>query len=175
MFVTIISLIIGVLGFVATLVGTYLTYISYINPVHKRFQKYLNKPGDWERVFKDQHLTVFRHKDHLGFQITINWNETIVSDYRETWIRRYPDQEHNNSYLVAMEANGIFIGKELFVSLDGGRGFVPVPRIRMEGEERKFYYDSLQVKLARIVAKYPLERSLEEFAASQAIPIEMPS
>ena len=45
--ITILSLMIGVLGLVVTLVGTYFAYISFINPM-VRFKKYLKNPENWE-------------------------------------------------------------------------------------------------------------------------------
>ena len=45
---TILSLNFGILGFIATLVGTYFAYISFINPAI-RFRKYLKHPENWEK------------------------------------------------------------------------------------------------------------------------------
>lgn len=41
--ITIVSLSIGLMGLVATGIGTYLTYISYVNPII-RFNRFLKKP-----------------------------------------------------------------------------------------------------------------------------------
>lgn len=172
--ITVLGLILGILGLLATCAGLYISYVSYINPM-KRFTKYLSKPEGWERANKDAHLTVFRYKKQPGFQITSNWNEVVTEGFTESWIRDYPDREHNSSYYVTLEANGVFLLKELFVTLDGGRGFVPVPKIKLVGKNKKrhFYYNQLQIRLARIISSYPLEDSIEKFASTQKVEIEV--
>jgi hypothetical protein len=170
--ITIISLSIGLLGLIASLVGTYLAYISFINPL-VRFKCYLRKPKSWEKVYKDKPSDIYRHKKHPAFQLIVNWNNEIVDGFEDTWIRDYPDKRHNCSYFVILEANGTFLGKELFVSLDGSRAFVPVPSVTMNGEERVFFYDKLQIQIANIVGKYSWEKDIEEFASHQKIPIKI--
>lgn len=172
--VTIISLAIGVLGLVTTIIGTYLTYISFINP-WIRFEKYLKKPNDWEKIIPEQNLTIYRHKKYPGFQVITNWDESIVNNFQEDWIGNFPDKEHNTSYRVRLEANSIFLRKELFVSLDGGRGFVPVPKRKLDGASFEYYYDKLQVQLANIIGEYPRGsvENIESFAATQKIPIKI--
>ena len=118
MTITILSLMIGVLGFVATLVGIYFTYISFVNPIG-RFWKYLRDPDNWEKVSViEDYFTVYRHKKHPGYQIIIDWDKPVVKNYQEDWIRDYPNREHNSSYFVKLEANGIFLMKELFVWME---------------------------------------------------------
>jgi len=169
---TILSFIIGILGLVATLVGAYFTYTSFVNPIH-RFKRYLKNPDGWEKCpVIENHLTVFRHKKYPGYQIVVDWDKQVVENYQEEWIRDYPDREHNTSYFVRLEANGIFLMKELFISLDGGRAFVPSPRRELKNNEFKYWYDTIQVQLANIIGEYSWEKNLEDFATSQNKQIE---
>ncbi len=177
--VTILSLLIGVLGLVATLVGTYLTYISFVNPI-KRFNKYLKNPEDWEKFIGiESHLYFYRHKKYPSFQIVIDWDRSIVENFREEWINDslYPDKTNSTSYYVRLEANGMLLDKEVFVSLDGHRWFVPVPKIEMskvKSGERNFYYDARQIQLAKIVGKYHFDdKDIYGFAKIQSKPIEI--
>jgi hypothetical protein len=177
--ITILSLIIGILGLVATLVGTYLTYISFVNPI-KRFSKYLKKAGDWEKFIGiESHLYYYRHKKYPSFQIVIDWDKSIIVNFHEEWINDalYPDKTNNTSYYVRLEANGMLLDKELFVSLDGHRWFVPVPHVEMSKiikDERKFYYEERQIHLADIVGKYHFEdNNIYDFAKTQSRPIEI--
>ena len=65
--ITILSLMIGILGLVATLVGTYFAYISFINPM-VRFKKYLKNPDNWEKLQGiEDYLTFYRHKKYTNF------------------------------------------------------------------------------------------------------------
>jgi hypothetical protein len=164
----ILSLILGILGLLATLIGTYIAYISFINPLI-RFKKYLKRPTNWEEVIaiKD-HMEIYRYKNQPGYQIIIDWSETDFENYKADWIRDdYPNSRPNTARYIVLEANGIFLRKELFISLDNGRTFVPVPRIMSKNDERLYWYDSLQIQLANIIGKYSEEKNIKEFAANQ--------
>ncbi len=177
--ITIISLLIGLLGLVATLVGTYFTYISFVNPV-KRFKKYLKNPENWEKFQGiEAHLSFYRHKKYPNFQIVIDWDKELVENFHEEWMNDvlYPDKTNNASYYVRLEVNAMLLEKELFVSLDGHRYFVPVPRVSVsnsETGERDVYFDTLQIQLANIVGIYHFgDKGIYDFAKSQSKPIEM--
>ena len=167
------------LGFVATLVGTYFTYISFINPI-TRFKKYLKNSENWEKFQGiEAHLSLYRHKKYPNFQIVIDWDKELVENFHEEWMNDalYPDKTNNASYYVRLEANGMLLDKELFVSLDGHRYFVPVPKVSMskiKTDERDFYYDDKQVQLANIVGIYHFgDKGIYGFAKSQSKPIEI--
>ncbi len=76
----------------------------------------------------------------------------VVENYQEEWIRDYPDRENNASYFVRLEASAMILEKELFVSLDGGRAFVPSPRRILKNNEFIYWYDTIQIQLANIIA-----------------------
>lgn len=85
----------------------------------------------------------------------------------------FPDKDHNVSHYVGLEVNGMLLDKELFVSLDGGRYFVPVPEIEMAEEgKRNFYYNAQQVQLAKIVGDFHFQGDdIYKFATQQKKPI----
>ena len=164
--ITILGFIIGILGLIATLVGTYFTYISFVNPI-TRFKKYLKNPNNWEKFQGiEDHLSFYRYKKYPNFQITIDWDNELVKNFHEEWINDalYPDKINNASYYVRLEANSMLLDKELFVSLDGHRYFVPVPKVFMpKNGEREFYYDKQQIQLAKIVGRHHFEKDIYEF------------
>lgn len=169
--ITVLSLIIGIFGFIATLVGAYFTYISFVNPII-RLKKYLKKPQNWEKFQgTEAYLSIYRHKKHQEFEIIIDWDKPVVKNYQEEWIKDYPDKEHNASYFVRLEAKGMLLMKELFISLDGGRIFVPMPRMRFRNSEAEYWYETIQIQLANILGEYSYERSgaknIEGFASQQ--------
>ena len=85
----------------------------------------------------------------------------------------YPDKTNNASYCVRLEANAMLLDKELFVSLDGHRYFVPVPKVlSVKNDEREFYYDTRQIQLANIVGVYHFEnKTIYDFAKECKKPI----
>ena len=172
MVITILGFIIGILGLIATLIGTYFTYISFVNPLY-RFRKYLERADGWEKFSGlEDHLSFYRYKKYPGFQVVIDWNQPIVENFHEEWINDalYPDKTNNASYWVRLETNGMLLDKELFVSLDGHRYFVPVPRTAIsKNGERDFYYDARQVQLANIVGRYHFgDQNIYDFAKDQS-------
>ena len=179
MAITILGFIIGILGLIATLTGTYFTYISFVNPI-TRFRKYLKNPNDWEKFQGiENHLSFYRHKKYPNFQIVIDWDSPVVENFHEEWINDaiYPDKTNNSSYCVRLEASGMLLDKELFVSLDGHRWFVPVPRVKIsktKKDERDFYYDMRQIQLANIIGMYHFEdKNICGFAKMQSKSIEI--
>lgn len=116
-------------------------------------------------------LSIFRFKKYPNFQIVIDWDKPVVENYMEEWIKDYPDKEYNASYFVRLEANTMLLEKELFVSLDGGRIFIPSPRRTLKNDELVYWYDPIQIQLANIISGYYLEKDINEFATQQKKPI----
>jgi hypothetical protein len=174
--ITILGLILGVLGLIATIIGAYFSYISFVNPL-VRFKRYLKKAKNWEKFQGiEVHLTVFRHKKYPNFQIVIDWDYKVVENFREEWINDnlFPDKKNNASYFVKLEANGMLLDKEIFVSLDGHRYFVPVPRTSLSNGDLNYFYDIKQIQLANIIGKYHFgDMDIYSFAANQSKTITM--
>lgn len=166
--ITIISLLIGLVGLIATLIGTYLTYISIVNPII-RFEKFLKKPQNWEKFDGvDNNIYTYRYKKYPNFQIVIDWDKEITKEFTEDWMSYFADSTNNATYYVKLEVNGMILDKEWFVSLDGYRYFVPVPKIKRLGEQKKYFYDIKQVYISNIVGKYSLnEKDIYDFAKNQ--------
>ncbi|HQM35124.1 MAG TPA: hypothetical protein PKU90_02540 [Candidatus Paceibacterota bacterium] len=172
--ITILGFVIGILGLVAALIGTYFTYISFINPI-TRFKKYLENPENWEKFQGiEDHLSFYRHKKYPNFQIVIDWDKELVENFQEEWINDSlsPDKTNNASYYVRLEANAMLLDKELFVSLNGHRYFVPVPKVlSVKNDKREFYYDKQQIQLAKIIGRHHSEGNIYEFAKECKKPI----
>jgi len=175
----VLSLIIGILGLVATLAGTYFGYISFVNPM-VRFNKYLKKPSNWEKFIGiESHIYFYRYKRYPNFQIVIDWDKVVVENFHEEWINdaMFPDKTNNMSRYVQLVVNGMLLEKEVFVSLDGHRYFVPVPRTAIPdsgSEERIFYYDERQIQLVNIIGKFYFDgQDIYDFVKKQAKPIDI--
>jgi len=127
----------------------------------QRFKKYLKNTNDWEKFNGiENHLSIYRYKKYPNFQIIINLDQEITKDFREEWMKKYPDDNHNFSVYVKLEANTMLLKKELFVFLDGCRYFVPVPKISItEKKDRQFYYDEQQIQLYKIIGKHPSDKN----------------
>ena len=104
------------------------------------------------------------YEDDPSFVIEINYEGR---EFVEPWTQIFPDQ---NTYArdVTLTINGQAIARPLtFISLDGGRYFVPMPKTDTAYEEQYFYWkrDSLEYKLfQRIGDVRYLFGTLDEFA-----------
>lgn len=76
-------------------------------------------------------------------------------DFHEPWTKMYPDQ-NTTRYPVYLKINNTIIKELTFISLDGGRIFVPMPEREVENDKRVFYWDmqSLPVKVCKIIGDY---------------------
>ena len=89
-----------------------------------------------------------------------------LGEFGERWTKVFPDQ-NGSSYSVFLKIQGIVVYQLQFVSLDGGRIFVPMPEIRPVGNSTVEYFwhlGSLEIKVARIIGNYYIHKSLEGVA-----------
>lgn len=87
-------------------------------------------------------------------------------DYSERWTSVYPDPT-SASYPVYLKINGIIVNELTFISMDGGRIFVPRTGVRKNkvGETEYFWdLNSLEVKVCRIIGRYYIYNNLEGVA-----------
>lgn len=170
-FITILGLILGILG----LAGTILTAITFVNP-KVRVDFYLNKHDKWEEV----HLnlggggSLWRYQPHPEFTIEQqDDSEKWGFDVTESWMKYPLPDPSKHTYMVHVKASGIVIYAEKFITLDGGRYFVPLPRVKYheEKENNEYFYVPLQIKIARIIGTYYRMDSIDEFIKHNEIEI----
>jgi len=89
-----------------------------------------------------------------------------TDDFRERWTDRHPDKS-SASYPVYLRINNTVIKELPFISVDGGRIFVPMPEIRpIRGDDVEYFWNtnSLGVKVCRIIGKYYIYNDLASVA-----------
>ena len=161
---------ITILGFIATIVGSILALATYISPMF-RLKYYLKKTSEWKKVSIGRSDYVWQYKNHPEFNIEI---EDLEREWQtaESWMTHYPDPA-KHVYLVKVKANGQVLLTEEFITLDGGRYFVPVPKAKPISEsEFKYWYTPIQVDLSRIIGEYYRGNSIEEFMEHHKLKIK---
>lgn len=151
-------------------------------PKYDEFAKWkaLLANGEWlRRELSGEHgnKTVWTSVEDPSYQIE-NTYEVEVENFSEPWTKGFPDP-HASSYNVNLNISGATMHQELFVSLDGGRYFVPIPEVRVENNslesyERSFIYDSgsLRFLLGKVIGRfYFSDSNLVVFAARHGIEI----
>lgn len=166
-----VSLTLGILG----LLGVALTALMYINPKWRLFF-YLKNPTNWEEITLDLSgfHSIWRHKSHPEFTIertehTQEWSY----DKTESWMK-YPLPDPSKTTIVLhMKVGGTIVYVEHFITLDGGRYFVPLPRVKYNKAEKnnEYYYTKLQLKIAEIVGTFYRMKDIDEFVKHNEIEV----
>jgi hypothetical protein len=77
-------------------------------------------------------------------------------DFRERWTDVHPDR-NSAAYPVYLKINNNIIRELAFISVDGGRIFVPMPQSRPTSEDEVEYFwnmHSLEVKVCMVIGSY---------------------
>ena len=94
-------------------------------------------------------------------------------DLTERWTTVYPDR-NSSAYPIYLKIGGVIVKELLFISMDGGRIFVPMAEVRPTGNDKVEYFwniNSLEVKVCRIVGDYYIYNDLEGIAKMSHVAI----
>lgn len=123
-----------------------------------RMELLLNDFEDWVSINEDTQLY---HKQFPEF--TVRQGRQINEHFREPWSERFPDISAH-SFEVELRYFETIIHKETFVTCDGGRYQMPMPKIDISDSVRKFYIEekSFAYKIAKIFWQYyPIDNALQ--------------
>lgn len=94
-------------------------------------------------------------------------------DFSEPWTDKFPNPK-SYSYSVYLRIANTIIKELQFISVDGGRIFVPIPKIEMNGDaERVFFWDSnsLEMTVCRIIGSFYIHKTIDRVATMAGIQI----
>ncbi len=94
---------------------------SYLN----RFEVWNTGNGEFHNIEIDSHGMIAICKNNIS--ISIAWGLKHNDDFSETWANNFPDKHARSSYLDFF-CNGVLIHREIMVSVDGGRCYLPLPQ-----------------------------------------------
>jgi hypothetical protein len=166
--ITLAGLLLGILG----LVGTIITVLTYLNPMF-RFRWYLRHPSKWETISAEVWGAgeFQRHVNHPEFVIELS-EQSKKWDRKEPWVGLHPDP-NMSSNMVQLKISGQILSAEEFISLDGRRYFVPVPKViyKKGGKETDnvYYYTKLQRLVAGVVSVYNHDEGIDQFMSDHGI------
>lgn len=92
-------------------------------------------------------------------------------EFRERWITVYPDP-NSTAYPVYLKINGTTIKELTFISMDGGRIFVPMAEVRLDATGTTEYFwniNGLEVCVCRIIGSYYIYETLEGVARTSKV------
>ena len=131
------------------------------------FETLLNH--SWTQEFIGGHEVWISEVDSM-FQIEIGGRDR---DFTEEWTRRFPDNEGSSAYPVLLKVQGVEIKELTFVSCDGGRIFVPMPRVTASDGQLSFTYDreSVEYRVGRIIGHFGIYETIEGAARRAGITV----
>jgi hypothetical protein len=121
----------------------------------------------WTKQFIDHVETWVCDADNT-FQV-IHGERT--RDFTERWTTVYPDRSAA-AYPIFLKIGGVVVKELTFISMDGGRIFVPMAEIRPAGEGSVDYFwnlNSIEVKVCRVIGSYYIYETLERVAKHSKI------
>jgi len=92
-------------------------------------------------------------------------------EFRERWTAVYPDP-NSAAYPVYLKINGTTIKELTFISMDGGRIFVPMAEVRLDATGTPEYFwnlNGLEVCVCRIIGSYYIYETLEGVARTSKV------
>jgi len=104
------------------------------------------------------HREVWIAEDNNTFQIQ---SGDEGDEFHESWTEMYPDQ-NTRRYPVYLKIDNSIVKELDFISLDGGRIFVPMPDKTVENNNVKYLWNlnSLEVKVCKVIGHYYIYRNL---------------
>lgn len=113
--------------------------------------------SNWKKEFIN-HREVWIAEDNTTFQIQ---SGDKGDEFGESWTEMYPDQT-TLKYPVYLKIDNSIVKELDFISLDGGRIFVPIPDQTIKDDKTRYLWNinSLEVKVCKVIGKYYIYKNL---------------
>jgi len=113
--------------------------------------------SSWKKEFIN-HREVWIAEDNITYQIQ---SGDEGDEFHESWTEMYPDQ-NTRRYPVYLKIDNSIVKELDFISLDGGRIFVPMPDRTVEENEVRYIWNinSLEVKVCKVIGSYYIYKDL---------------
>lgn len=131
------------------------------------FERYLTD-STWSSTYIDQIKAWVCAADNT-FQIRVG---DCSREFNERWTTVYPDSLSGAACPVYLLIGGLTIKELTFISMDGGRIFVPMTERRpTEDDNVEFFWNlgSLEVKVCRVIGSYYIYGNLEGVATRSRV------
>jgi hypothetical protein len=79
-----------------------------------------------EHTFEETHGMRGAYKPDVS--VGIAWGYPSNDNWHEAWVENFPDKQAS-SHFVDFFYNGMLVDREVYISADGGRAYIPLPKI----------------------------------------------
>ncbi len=146
-----------------------------IPPPERTYRKFIEllDTAEW-REWHLENEVVWTCEEDAFYQIVIPKRDFDEYDsFSEEWTKNFPNPSATRQP-VQLKIAGTAIMELPFIYVDGARNFVPMPKIKAEGDEgRSFYWvkNSIEYKVGKIIGYLDIDRNLESLAARKTMRI----
>jgi len=134
-----------------------------------QYFSYLLDNSTWHKEFIE-HKEVWIADKNNTFQIHTGNNR---EEFHETWTKPYPAQD-TQKCSVYLKINTTIIKELLFIILDGGNIFVPIPDRKFDDVNNPQFFwnlNSLELKVCKIIGHYYIHQNIEGVAKMSKVNI----
>lgn len=114
----------------------------------RTFKRLLDS-SDWRKVNHSPEKWIFNKDNSFVIEESVN-----VKNFTEKWTQKFPDKFGSYQKKVYLKISSELIENPLiFISVDGGKYFVPLPKINEAYDETYYYWDkkSIEYKVFKII------------------------
>lgn len=103
---------------------------SFLN----QFRVGITGSGEFQSLEIESHSMIASYKNNLS--IMIAWGLKHNDNFIEEWANDFSDQRAASDF-VDFFYNGVLVLREIIVSVDGGRCYLPLPKLEIDGKSKK--------------------------------------
>ena len=133
-----------------------------------KYFEYLLENSEWQKEFVDNDEFWISEVNN-SFQIQAGEEGR---DFHEAWTEGFPDPS-TTRYPVYLKIKNSVVKELTFISIDGGRIFVPMPDRKIENDKSVFFWNmnSLEIKVANIIGEYYIYEDIHGVARRSKVEI----
>ena len=133
------------------------------------FERFLELYNWNKEIIEGKEFWICEHD--TSYQIEIGEKD---SEFSEQWTKVYLDSYGSWKTCVYLSIGGNRIKQLIFVAMDGGRIFVPLPERVYDGDKLYYFWErkSLAFKVSNIIGQYDIYNSIEGIAGRSKIEIK---
>lgn len=165
------SVLAGIVGGLVT--GSFFHLLQKLASARSKeaFFKALKNPNKWSTRDSE----IYFHNDKPEFSIEVgDWDRSLNPTYYNHYA--FPDKENNALVPIKLKIHDKEVDGTLFMTLDGGRNLVPLPRSQYKSEDAKeedhyIFWDleHFDFDLYKIIGEIYRDENIEAFAKKTGI------
>lgn len=124
---------------------------------------------EFHNIEIESHSMVASYKKNLS--ISIAWGLRHNDNFIEEWANKFPDSKAMSSYLDFFY-NGVLVLREIIVSVDGGRCYLPLPKREIDDTNyttKRLYISNVKSDFVRMLNSFSNTRDYERYLKESGI------